>query len=42
MNQIKTKEYASTLVQDGFSDIDLVAIAFKGKVVKMVWEKYKN
>jgi hypothetical protein len=41
MNQIKTKEYASVLLQDGFNDIDLVAIAFKGKEVKMVWEKYE-
>jgi hypothetical protein len=41
MNQIKTKEYASTLLQDGFKDINFVAIAFKGKEVKMVWEKFK-
>jgi hypothetical protein len=41
MNQIKEKEYASVLLKDGFKDIDLVAIAFKGKEVKMVWEKYK-
>jgi hypothetical protein len=39
MNQIKTKEYASALLNEGFTDINLVAIAFKGKDVKMVWEK---
>ena len=39
MSQIKTKEYASILLNEGFSDINLVAIAFKGKDVKMVWEK---
>ena len=39
MDQIKTKEYASVLRQEKCENIHLVAIAFKGKEVKMIWEK---
>jgi len=39
LNQIKTLNYASTLQQEGFADIHYIAIAFKGKKVKLVVEK---
>jgi len=39
MTQLKNKNYSSTLKQDGFGNIHLVAIAFKGKEIKMCWEK---
>jgi len=39
LNQIKTLNYASTLQQEGFADIYYIAIAFKGKKVKLVVEK---
>jgi len=39
LNQIKTLNYASTLQQEGFTDIHYIAIAFKGKKVKLVVEK---
>ena len=37
--QIKTRNYAATLQQEGFQNIQLIAIAFKGKEAKMCWEK---
>jgi hypothetical protein len=39
MSQIKTRNYAATLQQEGFQNIELIAIAFKGKEVKLCWEK---
>lgn len=39
LNQIKTLNYAATLQQEGFSDIHYIAIAFKGKKVKLLVEK---
>jgi hypothetical protein len=38
MEQMKTNNYAATLQQEGHTDIHLIAIAFKGKEVKMVYE----
>jgi hypothetical protein len=37
--QMKTKNYASTLHQEGHTNIHLIAIAFKGKEVKMRYEQ---
>jgi len=39
MQQMKTNNYAATLQQEGHSNIHLIAIAFKGKEVKMVYEE---
>ena len=39
MLQMKTKNYAATLQQEGHSNIHLIAIAFKGKEVKMQYEE---
>jgi hypothetical protein len=39
MQQMKTKNYASTLQQEGHTNIHLIAIAFKGKEVKMRFEE---
>ena len=39
MQQMKTNNYAATLQQEGHTDIHLIAIAFKGKEVKMVFEE---
>ena len=39
MLQMKTKNYATTLQQEGNSNIHLIAIAFKGKEVKMQYEE---
>jgi hypothetical protein len=39
MQQMKTKNYASTLQQEGHTNIHLIAIAFKGKEVKMRYEE---
>ena len=39
MQQMKTNNYAATLQQEGHTDIHLIAIAFKGKEVKMVYEE---
>ena len=38
MQQMKTNNYAATLQQEGNTNIHLIAIAFKGKEVKMVYE----
>ena len=38
MQQMKTNNYAATLQQEGHTNIHLIAIAFKGKEVKMVYE----
>jgi hypothetical protein len=37
--QMKTKNYAATLQQEGHTNIHLIAIAFKGKEVKMQYEE---
>ena len=37
--QMKTKNYAATLQQKGHSNIHLIAIAFKGKELKMQYEE---
>ena len=39
MHQMKSKNYAATLQQEGHSNIHLIAIAFKGKEVKMQYEQ---
>ena len=39
MQQMKTNNYATTLQQEGHTNIHLIAIAFKGKEVKMVYEE---
>jgi hypothetical protein len=39
MLQMKTKNYAATLQQEGHTNIHLIAIAFKGKEVKMQYEE---
>lgn len=39
MRQIKERNYAVTLQQEGYTNIHFIAIAFKGKEVKMCWEK---
>jgi hypothetical protein len=39
MQQMKTNNYAATLQQEGHTNIHLIAIAFKGKEVKMVYEE---
>ena len=39
MLQMKAKNYAATLQQEGHSNIHLIAIAFKGKEVKMQYEE---
>ena len=39
MKQMKTKNYATTLQQEGHTNIHLIAIAFKGKEVKMIYEQ---
>ena len=39
MQQMKTKNYAATLQQEGHTNIHLIAIAFKGKEVKMQYEE---
>jgi hypothetical protein len=39
MLQMKTKNYAATLQQEGHTNIHLIAIAFKGKEVKMRYEQ---
>ena len=39
MIQMKTKNYAATLQQEGHTNIHLIAIAFKGKEVKMQYEE---
>lgn len=39
MHQIKSNNYASTLQQEGHTNIHLIAIAFKGKEVKMRYEE---
>ena len=39
MQQMKANNYAATLQQEGHSNIHLIAIAFKGKEVKMVYEE---
>jgi hypothetical protein len=36
---MKTKNYVSTLQQEGHTNIHLIAIAFKGKLVKMRHEE---
>ena len=38
MQQMKTNNYAATLQQEGHTNIHLIAIAFKGKEVKMQYE----
>jgi hypothetical protein len=38
MQQMKTNNYAATLQQEGHTNIHLIAIAFKGKEVNMVYE----
>jgi len=38
MEQMKIKNYAATLQQDGFTNIHHIAVAFKGKEVKMRYE----
>ena len=38
MTQMKENQYAATLQQEGFSNIHHIAIAFKGKEVKMRYE----
>jgi len=38
MHQMKTNNYAATLQQEGHTNNHLIAIAFKGKEVKMVYE----
>ena len=38
MQQMKTNNYSATLQQEGHTNIHLIAIAFKGKEVKMVYE----
>ena len=37
--QMKTKNYAATLQQEGHTNIHLIAIAFKGKELKMQYEE---
>ena len=39
MQQIKAKEYTTTLQHEGFTNIHLIAIAFKGKDVKILYEE---
>ena len=39
MLQMKAKNYAATLQQEGHTNIHLIAIAFKGKEVKMQYEE---
>ncbi len=39
MHQMKSKNYAVTLQQEGHTNIHLIAIAFKGKEVKMQYEQ---
>ena len=39
MTQMRENEYATTLKQEGHSNIHLIAIAFKGKEVKMQYEE---
>jgi hypothetical protein len=39
MLQMKTKNYAAILKQEGHTNIHLIAIAFKGKEVKMRYEE---
>jgi len=39
MQQMKTNNYAATLQQEGHTNIHLIAIAFKGKEVKMSYEQ---
>ena len=39
MQQMKTNNYAAALQQEGHTNIHLIAIAFKGKEVKMVFEE---
>ena len=39
MLQMKTKNYAATLQQEGHTNIHLIAIAFKGKEVRMIYEQ---
>jgi hypothetical protein len=39
MLQMKSKNYAATLQQEGHTNIHLIAIAFKGKEVKMQYEQ---
>jgi hypothetical protein len=36
---MKTKNYAAILKQEGHQNIHLIAIAFKGKEVKMSYEE---
>lgn len=38
ITQIREKNYANQLKAEGFKNIQLIAIAFKGKEVKMCWE----
>jgi len=38
ITQIREKNYANQLKAEGFTNIQLIAIAFKGKEVKMCWE----